>query len=424
MFIVENHLYPSDELSYLALVAATLGDTERAMRLANTAFEATDSMFEIGILAQVAVKLQDYDFVIKCIESATVRLEKLYDAQEIGMLVLDFFILMDILQTITDDASIIGESQRIVPYLHRMMHILEQLQFGSNCRTSSKEEVAAIFGKLGEFDTAMHFVTTVIHPHCQAGARVDIAIASLRFGQVDKMMAVFQTVLDAITEENASMKAWYLTKFARGLVVIGKVEKAKRYFEEALQSPGMNDWLLLSIVEEFVALGEQNRATQILEKAIQTENYSYDTLPQVTDMYVKLGQPEKVLHVIEKMVQRTEQEHDPVSRAAMLQSLAESYAELHDFDQTIQCLTQLNAIDPCQFIDCEEDFQEQAFVTIAQTYATQERWQDAYTIGKMVLNEHYKTKALATILSVWAEQHYPELKEVIIKSIPDERDLL
>ena len=250
-----------------------------------------------------------------------------------------------------------------------------------------QSKAVAAFVKDQNFSQAFKLVNQIKHPSYRANALRTIAETYNKLNQPDKAAELLQDAgVSAKQIENSDDRANVLRTIAETYNKLKRPDKAAE------------------LLQDVIAAANQ----------IENSSYRADVLEAITEVYSKLNQPEKAVEVLQSALAIANQiESSDERRTYTLINIAEVAANLKQPKIAVEVLQ--DAIASANQIESSSD-RANALITIAQAAANLTNWGQALKAVQQCPSNDCEVELLANVLTVYAEQQHPELKEKVMSN--------
>jgi tetratricopeptide (TPR) repeat protein len=322
----------------------------------------------------------------------------------------------------------LNQSEKGLPLLKEALAAAQKNYYYSSSTTSTLRAIAEAYGKLNQPEKGLPLLKeslTATQAMYNSGSRTDalmaIAEAYDKLNQPEKGLPLLKEALTAAREFSGS-KASALSTIAETYVKLNQSEKGLLLLKEALTAAEREDSAsaLSDIAEVYGKLNQPEKGFPLLEpllkEALTTAQkiddssslYKVYWLNTLAETYGKLNQPEKGLPSLKEALTTAQKIDDSDHKVDALSGIAEAYGKLNQPEKGLPLLKE--ALTTAQKIDLSYS-KASALSGIAEAEANLKNWRQALKVVQQCPSKDCEVESLAKILTIYAEQQHPELKE-------------
>ena len=169
-----------------------------------------------------------------------------------------------------------------------------------------------------------------------------------------------------------------------------------------------------TIAKAIGKLNQPEKGLLLLEKVLTAAQKIDDSsskasvMISIAEAYRKLNQPEKGLLLLKEVLTAVQKIDNSSSKASTMINIAEAYGNLNQPEKGLLLLEKV--LTAAQKID-NSSSKASAMINIAEAEANLKNWKQALNVAQQCPSKDCEVESLAKILTVYAEQQHPELKE-------------
>jgi tetratricopeptide (TPR) repeat protein len=431
----------SNKARVLGSIAETIGNfkqsieaaplLEKAIVSANQIQDSSNKARVLGSIAETIGNFKQPEKAIPLLEKAIVSANQIQNSSNKAR----------VLGSIAETIGNFKQPEKAIPLLEKVITITNKIQAPS--KNYALRNIAEAYGNLKQPEKATPLLEKAITTankiqgsFYKTTALYKIAETVSKLKQPERAMKLLEMALTTIDKiQDSSDKASALISIAEVYSTLKQTKNAAPLLEQAITSANQiqdsygKAYVLISIAEVYSTLKQTKNAAPLLEQAITSANQIQDShgkayvLRSISEASAKLNQLRRALPVFKKEYISANQIQDSDLRTNVLCTIAEAIGKFNQLEKTATSLeTVINSNNRC-FLKKVEALvtipearlglggEAPALVAIAREKANQYNWGQAFAITQQCPSKDCEVESLSKILTVYAEQQHPELKE-------------
>jgi tetratricopeptide (TPR) repeat protein len=417
-------------LSAIAKAYGNLNQPEKAVLLLEEAIAAakqiqdsSDKASALSVIAEAIGKFKPPEKAASLIEEALTATNQIQESS----------FRVYALSAMAQAYGELNQPQKAVPLLKEALTATNQIQELFDKARALRAIVKAT-GKLNQLEKAAPLLEEAIEAakQIQDSSYKAWALSAMgqAYGNLNQTEKATSLIEEAIAAANPFQGSYGTVRALSGIAqAIGKLdqpEKAVPLLEKAIaannQLLGSRDGKALRAIAQTIGkLNQPSKTASLLEKEIaaanqiQESSYKAWALIVIAQAYGKLNQLEKATPLLEKAIAIADQIQESSDKVYALSadvytlsSIAQAYSELNQPEKAAPLLKK--AITAANQIQ-ESSNKAQALRVIAEVDANLKSWGPALEVVQQCTSKDCEVESLAKILTIYAEQQHPELKE-------------
>jgi tetratricopeptide (TPR) repeat protein len=404
---------------------------EKAIVSANQIQDSSNKARVLGSIAETIGNFKQPEKAIPLLEKAIVSANQIQNSSNKAR----------VLGSIAETIGNFKQPEKAIPLLEKVITITNKIQAPS--KNYALRNIAEAYGNLKQPEKATPLLEKAITTankiqgsFYKTTALYKIAETVSKLKQPERAMKLLEMALTTIDKiQDSSDKASALISIAEVYSTLKQTKNAAPLLEQAITSANQiqdsygKAYVLISIAEVYSTLKQTKNAAPLLEQAITSANQIQDShgkayvLRSISEASAKLNQLRRALPVFKKEYISANQIQDSDLRTNVLCTIAEAIGKFNQLEKTATSLeTVINSNNRC-FLKKVEALvtipearlglggEAPALVAIAREKANQYNWGQAFAITQQCPSKDCEVESLSKILTVYAEQQHPELKE-------------